>query len=87
MVGLLGKRWWGVLIVFLSACVYIPPLYAVTLAVPATRMSVISFGVAVLLGGTPLFLAIAFGASRVVQPSLPPPSRPDCSSVTLRRRL
>ena len=25
MLGLLGKRWWGVLIVFLSACVYIPP--------------------------------------------------------------
>jgi membrane protein YqaA with SNARE-associated domain len=63
MVGLLGKRWWGVLIVFLSACVYIPPLYAVTLAVPATRMSVVSFGVAVLLGRMLLFLAIAFGAS------------------------
>jgi hypothetical protein len=63
MLGLLSKRWWGVLIVFLSACVYIPPLYAVTLAVPATRMSVISFGVAVLLGRLLLFLAIAFGAS------------------------
>jgi membrane protein YqaA with SNARE-associated domain len=63
MLGLLGKRWWGVSIVFLSACVYIPPLYAVTLAVPATRMSVISFGVAVLLGRMLLFLAIAFGAS------------------------
>ena len=63
MVGFLGRRWWGVLIVFLSACVYIPPLYAVTLAVPATRMSVISFGVAVLLGRMLLFLAIAFGVS------------------------
>ena len=63
MLGLLGRRWWGVLIVFLSACVYIPPLYAVTLAVPATRMSVISFGVAVLLGRMLLFLAIAFGVS------------------------
>ena len=63
MLGLLSKRWWGVLIVFLSACVYIPPLYAVTLAVPATRMSVISFGVAVLLGRMLLFLAIAFGVS------------------------
>jgi membrane protein YqaA with SNARE-associated domain len=50
MVGLLGKRWWGVLIVFLSACVYIPPLYVVTLAIAATKMSVIPFGVAVLLG-------------------------------------
>ena len=63
IVGFLGKRGWGVLIVFLSACVYLPPLYAVTLAVPATRMSVISFGVAVLLGLMLLFLAIAFGVS------------------------
>jgi membrane protein YqaA with SNARE-associated domain len=67
MLGFLGKRGWGVLIVFLSACVYIPPLYAVTLAVPATRMSVISFGVAVLLGRMVLFLAIAFGVSALVQ--------------------
>ena len=66
IVGLLGRRWWGVLIVFLSACIYIPPLYAVTLAVPATRMTVIAFGVAVLLGRTVLFLAIAFGASALV---------------------
>ena len=43
-----------------------PPLYAVTLAVPATRMSVISFGVAVLLGRMLLFLAIAFGVSALV---------------------
>jgi membrane protein YqaA with SNARE-associated domain len=62
MIEFLCKRW-GVLIVFLSACIYIPPLYAVTLAVPATRMSVISFGVAVLLGRMLLFLAIAFGVS------------------------
>jgi membrane protein YqaA with SNARE-associated domain len=67
MIGFLGKRWWGVLIVFLSACVYVPPLYAVTLAVPATRMSVIPFGIAVLLGRTVLFLAIAFGVSALVQ--------------------
>ena len=40
-----------------------PPLFAVTLAVPATRMSVISFGIAVLLGRMLLFLAIAFGVS------------------------
>jgi hypothetical protein len=39
-----------VLIAFLSACLAIPPLYAVTLAVPATRMSVIPFGAAVLIG-------------------------------------
>jgi hypothetical protein len=48
---LLGERRWGLPIVFLSACLSIPPLYAVTLAVPATRMSVIPFGVAVLPGG------------------------------------
>jgi len=53
-------------IVFLSACLAIPPLYAVTLAVPATRMSVILFGVAVLLGRMVLFLAIAFGVSALV---------------------
>ena len=56
----------GVPIVFLSACLAIPPLYAVTLAVPATRMSVIPFGVAVLLGRMALFLAIAFGVSALV---------------------
>ena len=47
MVGFLGRRWWGVLI---SACIYIPLLYAVTLGVPATRMTVIAFGVAVSSG-------------------------------------
>ena len=66
LLGLLGERRWGVPIVFLSACLAIPPLYAVTLAVPATRMSVILFGVAVLLGRMVLFLAIAFGVSALV---------------------
>jgi membrane protein YqaA with SNARE-associated domain len=64
---LVGGRWSGVPIVFLSACLAIPPLYAVTLAVPATRMSIIPFGVAVLLGRLVLFLAIAFGVSALVQ--------------------
>jgi membrane protein YqaA with SNARE-associated domain len=63
MIELLGERRWGVPIVLLSACVGLPPLYAVTLAVPATRMSVILFGAAVLLGRMFLFLAIAFGVS------------------------
>jgi membrane protein YqaA with SNARE-associated domain len=66
LLGLLGQRRWGVPIVFVSACLAIPPLYAVTLAVPATRMSVIAFGVAVLLGRMVLFLAIAFGVSALV---------------------
>jgi membrane protein YqaA with SNARE-associated domain len=66
LLGLLGQRRWGVPIVFLSACLAIPPLYAVTLAVPATRMSVIPFGAAVLLGRMVLFLAIAFGVSALV---------------------
>ena len=66
LLGLLGERRWGVPIVFLSACLAIPPLYAVTLAVPATRMSVIPFGAAVLLGRMVLFLAIAFGVSALV---------------------
>ena len=63
LLGLLGQRRWGVPIVFLSACLAIPPLYAVTLAVPPTRMSVIPFGMAVLLGRMIIFLAIAFGVS------------------------
>jgi membrane protein YqaA with SNARE-associated domain len=65
LLGLLGQRRWGVPIVFLSACFAIPPLYAVTLAVPATRMSVIPFGAAVLLGRMVIFLAIAFGVSKL----------------------
>ena len=51
MTGLLGERRWRVPIVLLSACVGLPPLYAVTLAVPATKMSVILFGGAVPLSG------------------------------------
>jgi len=66
LLGLLGNHRWGVPIVFLSACLAIPPLYPVTLAVPATRMSVIPFGVAVFLGRMVLFLAIAFGVSALV---------------------
>src|SRR4029450_6086696 len=63
MMGLLDERRWGVPIVLLSACVGLPPLYAVSLAVPATKMSVTLFGAAVLLGRMVLFLAIAFGVS------------------------
>ena len=63
MFGLLGKPRWGAAIVFLPACVYVPPLYAVTLAVADTRMAVIPFGIAVLAGRMLLFLAIAFGVS------------------------
>jgi membrane protein YqaA with SNARE-associated domain len=66
LLGLLGERRWGVPIVFLSACVAIPPLYAVTLAVPATKMSVIPFGVAVLIGRMLLYLAVAFGVSSLI---------------------
>ena len=66
MMGLLGESRWGVAIVFLSACVFIPPLYPLTLAVVRTRMSVIAFGLAVLVGRMLLFLAIAFGVSALV---------------------
>jgi membrane protein YqaA with SNARE-associated domain len=66
MMALLGDSRWGVAIVFLSACVFIPPLYPLTLAVAGTRMSVIAFGLAVLVGRMLLFLAIAFGASALV---------------------
>jgi len=63
MLGLLGDSRWGVVIVFLSASVYVPPLYPVTFAVAETRMSVVPFGIAVIVGRTLLFLAIAFGIS------------------------
>ena len=66
MMGLLGQSRWGVVIVFLSASVYVPPLYPVTLAVAETQMSVIAFGIAVLAGRILLFLAIAFGVSALV---------------------
>jgi membrane protein YqaA with SNARE-associated domain len=66
MIGLLGESRWGVAVVFLSACVYIPPLYPLTLAVAGTRMSVVAFGLAVLVGRMLLFLAIAFGVSALV---------------------
>jgi hypothetical protein len=51
---------------FLSACIFIPPLYPLTLAVAGTRMSVIAFGLAVLVGRMLLLLAIAFGVSALV---------------------
>jgi membrane protein YqaA with SNARE-associated domain len=66
LLGLLGESRWGVAIVFLSACLYIPPLYAVTLAVADTSRSVIAFGIAVFLGRMLLFLAIAFGISSLI---------------------
>ena len=66
MMGLLGQSRWGVVIVFLSASVYVPPLYPVTLAVAETQMSVIAFGIAVLAGRILLFLGIAFGVSALV---------------------
>jgi membrane protein YqaA with SNARE-associated domain len=66
MLGLLGESRWGVAVVFLSACLYVPPLYPVTLAVAETRMSVVPFGIAVLFGRMLLFLAIAFGVSALV---------------------
>ena len=66
MMGLLGRSRSGVAIVFLSACVFIPPLYPLTLAVAGTRMSVLAFGLAVLVGRMLLFLAIAFGVSALV---------------------
>jgi membrane protein YqaA with SNARE-associated domain len=66
MMGLIGESRWGVAIVFLSACVFIPPLYPLTVAVAGTRMSVFAFGPAVLAGRMVLFLAIAFGVSALV---------------------
>ncbi len=66
MLALLSHERWGLPIVFLSSCAYVPPLYAVTLAVPATPIPVIPFGLTVLLGRLVPFLAIAFGISALV---------------------
>ena len=66
MLRLLDEPRWGVAIAFLSAFVYVPPLYTVTLAVAGTRMSVVPFGMAVLVGRMLLFLLIAFGVSALV---------------------
>ena len=65
MLGLLGESRWGVAIVFLSACVYVPPLYAVTLAVAEPDVDHPLRG-GFLVGRMLLFLAIAFGVSALL---------------------
>ncbi|MDN5762797.1 MAG: hypothetical protein L0H41_10825 [Microlunatus sp.] len=62
----LGHSRWGAAIVYLSAATGLPPLFAVQFIIPATKMSVWLFSAAVLLGRCTLFLAVAFGASAVI---------------------
>ncbi len=68
LLALLGRRRYGLPIVFVSSAIGVPPLFAVTLAVPATRMSLATFATAVLVGRSLFFLAITFGISKLLHP-------------------
>lgn len=66
LLDLAGTRW-GALIVYLSGATAIPPMLALQFVIPATKMPIWVFSTALLLGRCTLFLAIAFGASAVVE--------------------
>lgn len=66
LLDLIGHRRWGPAIIFVSGATGVPPVLAVQFIVPATRMPVWLFAVALLLGRCVLFLAVAFGASAIV---------------------
>jgi membrane protein YqaA with SNARE-associated domain len=60
---LVGTARWGLPIVFLAAVVGFPPLYAVALLAGATRMSIVRFGVVVLVGRVTRFVLVALGVT------------------------
>ncbi|MCW2805700.1 MAG: hypothetical protein JWN06_3917 [Propionibacteriaceae bacterium] len=60
---LVGTARWGLPIVFLAAVVGFPPLYAVALLAGATRMSIVRFGVVVLVGRITRFVLVALGVT------------------------
>lgn len=64
---LIGHPRWGPLIVFVAGLCAVPPIFAVQFLVPATRMPVWVFAVALFLGRCLLFLAVAFGASAILE--------------------
>lgn len=68
---LVGHPRWGPLIVFVAGLCAVPPIFAVQFLVPATKMPVWLFAVALFVGRCLLFLAIAFGASAIVEWLLP----------------
>src|SRR6478735_928778 len=63
---LIGDPRWGGLAVFVSGTCGVPPVFAVQFLVPATKMPTWVFAVALFLGRCILFLAVAFGASAVI---------------------
>ena len=58
---LVGRKRWGLPIVFLAAVTGLPPLYAVALLAGATRMRLIWFATAVLVGRVLRFVLVAEG--------------------------
>jgi len=66
LLDLIGDPRWGGLAVFLSGLCAVPPIFAVQFIVPATKMPVWVFSGALFLGRCILFLAVAFGASAVL---------------------
>lgn len=64
---LIGNPRWGGLIVFVSGLCAVPPIFAVQFIVPATKMPIWVFSVALFLGRCILFLAVAFGASAILE--------------------
>lgn len=63
---LIGDPRWGGLTVFVSGLCAVPPIFAVQFLVPATKMPIWVFSVALFLGRCILFLAVAFGASAIL---------------------
>lgn len=67
LLSVLGHSRWGALIVFVAGLTTVPPIFAVQFLVPATKMPIWVFAVSLFLGRCLLFLAVAFGASAVLQ--------------------
>lgn len=67
LLDLIGDSRWGVPIVFVSGATGLPPILAVQFLVPATTMRTWVFALAVFLGRCVLFLAVAFGASAIIE--------------------
>ncbi len=65
LLGLIGRKRWGLPIVALSAVLGFPPLYAVALLAGATRMRLHWFGLVVLAGRLVRFVLIALGVDSV----------------------
>lgn len=67
LLNLVGHPRLGPLIVFVAGLCAVPPIFAVQFMVPATKMPVWVFSAALFLGRGLLFLAVAFGASAILE--------------------